>query len=133
MRHDEDQIWGDDPEERDADAVVAELAAHVPAAERRWHHHPAFVPFKAIGMFIGRNAKRVVVTIVGGLVLLVGLAGLLLPVPPGWALIVVGLGILATEYVWARRLLLKAKQVALAAKDKALRKKSPGAADSPAD
>jgi hypothetical protein len=41
---------------------------------------------------------------------------------PGWALIFVGLGILATEYVWARRLLMKAKRVAQAAADKALRR-----------
>jgi hypothetical protein len=130
MHHDTHEIWGDDPEERDADAVIAELKAIPPDAERRWHQHPAFLPFKAVGMFIGRNAKRIAVTIVGVLVLLVGLAGLILPILPGWALIFVGLGILATEYVWARRLLQKAKAVAVAAKDKALRKKAPeGTAD----
>jgi hypothetical protein len=130
MHHDTHEIWGDDPEERDADAVIAELEAIPPDAERPWHQHPAFLPFKAVGMFIGRNAKRIAVTIVGVLVLLVGLAGLILPILPGWALIFVGLGILATEYVWARRLLQKAKAVAVAAKDKALRKKAPeGTAD----
>jgi hypothetical protein len=36
--------------------------------------------------------------------LLVGLAGLLLPIIPGWALIFVGLFLLAEDFHWARRL-----------------------------
>ncbi len=116
-RHD---VWGDDPEERDADAVVAEIVATDPERSRRWHDHPTVVPFKAVGRFIGRNARRVAVTLAGVVVLLLGVAGLLLPVLPGWALIFVGLGILSTEYVWARRLLIKAKETAIAAKDKAV-------------
>jgi uncharacterized protein (TIGR02611 family) len=113
------EVWGDDPEEREASAVVAELAAE---EAHRWHDHAAFFPLKAVGRFIRRSGKRIAVTIVGSLVLLVGLAGLALPLLPGWALIFVGLGILATEYVWARRLLMKAKRVAQAAADKALRR-----------
>lgn len=116
-------VWGDDPEERDADAVVAEIAAEELELERIWHQHPAVVPFKAVVLLLGRNAKRIAVTIAGIAVLLLGLAGLLLPVLPGWALIFVGLGILATEYVWARRLLMKSKKIALAAKDRALGRK----------
>lgn len=34
-----------------------------------------------------------------------GVAGLALPIVPGWALIVGGLAVLAGEFVWARRLL----------------------------
>jgi uncharacterized protein (TIGR02611 family) len=41
---------------------------------------------------------------------------------PGWALIFLGLAILATEYVWARRLLEKAKEKFGQAKDAVLRK-----------
>ena len=52
-----------------------------------------------------RASWRIVVFVVGVTVLLVGLAGLLLPILPGWLLIIAGLAILATEYVWARRLL----------------------------
>ena len=121
-------VWGDDPEERDADAVVAEIAATEPELERRWHDHPAVVPFKAVALFIGRNARRVAITIAGVLVLLLGIAGLALPVLPGWALIFVGLGILGTEYVWARKLLMKAKETAIAAKDKAFARKDARAA-----
>ena len=118
------EVWGDDPEERDASATVADISATEPELARRWHDHPAVVPFKAVVLFIGRNGKRIAVTIVGVAVLLVGLAGLLLPVLPGWVLIFVGLGILATEYVWAQRLLKTAKEKANQAKDKVLRKKN---------
>jgi len=119
-RHD---VWGDDPEERDASEIVAEIAAIEPEISRRWHDHPAVVPIKAVLLFIAHNGKRIFVTIAGVIVLLVGIAGLVLPVLPGWALIFVGLGILATEYVWAQRLLRIAKEKASAAKDKVLRKK----------
>ncbi len=118
-RHD---VWGDDPEERDASEAVAEFEATEPELSRRWHDHPAVVPFKAVVLFIGRNGRRIGVTIAGVVVLIIGLAGLVLPVLPGWVLIFVGLGILATEYVWAQRLLKLAKEKANSAKDKVLRK-----------
>jgi tellurite resistance protein TerC len=56
-------------------------------------------------------AKRIVVAIVGGTVTLVGLALIVLP-GPAFVVIPIGLSILATEFVWARRLLKKARQVA---------------------
>ena len=115
-------VWGDDPGERDASATVAEIAATEPELAKRWHDHPAVVPFKAVVLFLGRNGRRIAVTVVGVVVLLIGLAGLLLPVLPGWLLIFVGLGILATEYVWAQRLLRLAREKANTAKDKVLRK-----------
>ena len=121
-RRDRRSVWGDDPEERDASEVIAELAAAEPGLERRWHEHPAFVPIKAVLLFIARNGKRIAVTIVGFVVILVGVALLILP-GPGWALIFLGLAILATEYVWARRLLNTAKAKFGQAKDAVLRKK----------
>jgi len=45
----------------------------------------------------------------GTVLVLAGIIGLLLPVVPGWLLIIAGLAILATEFVWARRLLDSAK------------------------
>ena len=52
----------------------------------------------------GRLVWRIVVTILGVAVLAVGIV--LLPLPgPGWVIIFAGLGILASEYAWARRLL----------------------------
>jgi uncharacterized protein (TIGR02611 family) len=115
-------VWGDDPEERDASEVVSEIAAVEPEAARRWHDHPTFVPIKVVGRFIARNGRRIAITVVGVLVLLAGLVLLVLP-GPGWLLIFVGLSILGSEYVWAQRLLRMAKQQANNAKDKVLRRK----------
>lgn len=115
-------IWGDDPEERDASDVVAEISAVEPEVTRRWHDHPAVVPLKVVGRFIARNGRRIAITIVGVVVVLAGLALLILP-GPGWLLIFVGLSILGSEYVWAQRLLRIAKEQANNAKDKVLRRK----------
>jgi len=49
-------------------------------------------------------AYRIVVGVIGGLIVVLGLA--LVPLPgPGWLVVFVGLGILATEFAWAERLL----------------------------
>lgn len=55
-----------------------------------------------------RFAKRVVVAIVGGTILLIGLAMLVLP-GPGLIVIPIGLGILGIEFAWARVWLAKVK------------------------
>ena len=52
--------------------------------------------------------RRIVVAIVGFTVLLVGIATIILP-GPAFIIIPLGLAILATEFVWAQRLLTKAK------------------------
>ncbi len=51
-----------------------------------------------------QQAKRLVIAVTGFTVLVVGIAMIVLPGP---AIIVIpaGLGILATEFIWARRLL----------------------------
>ena len=92
-----DGTWGDEPEEVDASEVVQELESTRPDLARRWQDHPTFVPFKIVGRFVRRSGKRVAVTIVGGLLVLAGLAGLLLPIIPGWLLIIPGLALLATD------------------------------------
>jgi uncharacterized protein (TIGR02611 family) len=52
---------------------------------------------------------RIVVAVIGLAILGVGI--LAIPYPgPGWAIVFVGLGILATEFDWARRLLAYAKE-----------------------
>ena len=43
---------------------------------------------------------------------------------PGWLLIFVGLGILSTEYMWARRLLDTAKRKAEQAKNAVIKRKA---------
>lgn len=57
-----------------------------------------------------RFVRRIIIAIVGGSVLVVGLAMLVLPGP---AIVVVpaGLAILATEFVWAGRWLRRAKEM----------------------
>jgi hypothetical protein len=117
-----DEAWGDEPQELDASEFVEELETSRPGLARRWHDHPTIVPFKVVARFIGRNGKRVAVTIAGFLVLIAGAAMLVLP-GPGILVIVAGLAILATEYVWAQRLLKVAKEKANQAKDAILRKK----------
>jgi len=117
------EIWGDDPEEVDASAVVEEIENAFPETERHWHDHPLVVPFKAVALFIKRSGKRIAITVIGGVVILVGIAMLVLP-GPGLLVIIAGLAILATEYVWAERLLMMAKEKAVQAKDKVLRKKA---------
>ena len=55
--------------------------------------------------------RRVIVSVVGATVLLIGIALLVLP-GPALVVIPVGLVILATEYAWARRLLRKLRRIA---------------------
>ena len=118
-----DEVWGDEPEEVDASEFVEELETAEPELARAWHDHPTIVPFKVVGRFIARNSKRVGITIAGFLLILVGAAMLVLP-GPGLLVIIAGLAVLATEYVWAQRLLRIAKQKANQAKDSILRKKN---------
>ncbi|HSL26793.1 MAG TPA: PGPGW domain-containing protein [Acidimicrobiia bacterium] len=72
---------------------------------------------------------RIVLVIAGTVLVIAGLIGLLLPVVPGWLLIIPGLAILATEFVWARRLLdtAKARASDLRAKVPGTRKKTEAA------
>ena len=50
------------------------------------------------------HAYRIGVGIVGGLVVALGLATIPLP-GPGWLIVIAGLFVLATEFLWAERLL----------------------------
>jgi len=56
-----------------------------------------------------RQIKRLAVAVIGFTVLLIGLAMIVLP-GPATLVIPVGLAILATEFVWARDLLEKARR-----------------------
>ena len=55
-----------------------------------------------------RRIKKTFVTFIGSLVLVLGIV--MIPYPgPGWLTVFAGLGILSTEYTWAKRLLRYAK------------------------
>ena len=58
--------------------------------------------------------RRIVVAVIGGTVLLLGLALLVLP-GPAFVVIPIGLGILAAEFEWARRWLRRARALAQSA------------------
>ena len=55
--------------------------------------------------------RRVIVSVIGATVLLIGVALLVLP-GPAFIVIPIGLVILATEYAWARRWLKKVRRLA---------------------
>ncbi len=55
-----------------------------------------------------KQARRVIVAVVGFTVLLIGLAMIVLP-GPAFIFIPMGLGILAIEFLWARRLMKRVK------------------------
>lgn len=57
-----------------------------------------------------RQTRRVVVAVVGGSVLLIGVALALPGVPgPGLLIMILGLTILSWEFAWARRMLVRAR------------------------
>ena len=56
-------------------------------------------------------ARRVIVSMVGATVVLIGIALLVLP-GPAFIVIPLGLAILATEYSWARRWLKRVRRMA---------------------
>jgi uncharacterized protein (TIGR02611 family) len=67
--------------------------------------HPLYRTYKV--------AKRIVIGVVGGTVLLVGVVMIVLP-GPAFVVIPVGLGILSLEFAWARSWLRKVKAKAQA-------------------
>jgi TerC family integral membrane protein len=69
---------------------------------------------EALARFTLRAAWRVIVLVVGGTVLLIGVAMLVLP-GPGLVVAPAGLAILATEFLWARRLLIRVRESATTA------------------
>jgi tellurite resistance protein TerC len=67
-----------------------------------------------VNAFVGktiRQAKRLIIAIIGFTVLLIGLAMVVLP-GPAFIVIPIALGILATEFIWAKKLLDRVKSSA---------------------
>ena len=86
--------------------------------------HWVWFPFGVTLRFIARNGKRIAVSVIGAVLLLAGLIMMVLP-GPGILVIIAGLAVLATEYVWAQRALNFAKEKAEQAKNKVLGRKGP--------
>jgi uncharacterized protein (TIGR02611 family) len=87
----------------------------------RWIWFPLRVTIR----FLMSNGKRIAVSLLGLVLVLAGLAMLVLP-GPGVLLLIAGLAVLATEYVWAQRMLNYAKRKAGQARDSALGRKRDG-------
>ena len=64
-----------------------------------------------------RTAKKIVIAVIGGTVTLIGIALIFLP-GPAFIVIPIGLSILATEFLWARRWVQKIRQMAARLKSK---------------
>ena len=56
---------------------------------------------RSLARFLIRSTRRLAVTVAGFMLVCIGLAGLLLPVLPGWVLIIAGFAVLSREYYWA--------------------------------
>jgi uncharacterized protein (TIGR02611 family) len=68
---------------------------------------------------------RIVVVIVGGALLLVGFLMWFTP-GPGWAAVILGLAVLATEFGWARGLLHRGQEHLRRMRDRVRRRRSTG-------
>ncbi len=64
-----------------------------------------------------KTVKRIIVAIIGFTVLIIGIALIVLP-GPAFIVIPLGLAILASEFLWARRLLKKIKNTMRRQKEK---------------
>ncbi len=60
--------------------------------------------------FVRKAIKRAVLLVVGWAFIVLGIAGLFLPILQGILFLLIGLFILSSEYVWAHKLLQKLKQ-----------------------
>ena len=70
-----------------------------------------------------KQIKKIIVAIIGSTILLIGLLLLVLP-GPAFIVIPIGFGILATEFVWAKKILDKLKEKVKQGTD-LFRKKNP--------
>jgi uncharacterized protein (TIGR02611 family) len=85
-----------DPYSKDADRAQR-LGRPMQRLMRQWQRFVQRRPWL-------RAVYKVVITVLGAIVVIVGL--ILLPLPgPGWLVVFIGLSILGTEYHWARRVL----------------------------
>lgn len=74
--------------------------------------------------WLAKNAKKVIRITAGVAIVLIGMGLGFVPGIPGFPLVFVGLGILAVDFVWARRLKKRLKDEATNIMDK-VRGKSP--------
>jgi uncharacterized protein (TIGR02611 family) len=71
-----------------------------------------------------QKAKRAVKVLIGFTLLALGIVMIVTP-GPGWLTIIVALGILGAEFVWARRLLDRLKEQGVRFRDSVLPREKP--------
>ncbi len=71
-----------------------------------------------------QQAKRIVKVIIGFTLLALGIVMIATP-GPGWLTIMLALGILAAEFVWARRLLDRLKEQGVRIRDTVMPREKP--------
>jgi uncharacterized protein (TIGR02611 family) len=77
---------------------------------------PGWHSFNELLRFILRSSKRAAILVIG--VALCALGIVLIPLPgPGFLVVILGLAVLATEFVWAEAMLDRVKEQATKAKD----------------
>jgi Putative transmembrane protein (PGPGW) len=59
------------------------------------------VDVRAVALFVARGTRRAAITLVGLALVCLGIAGLVLPILPGWILIIAGFAVWSREYSWA--------------------------------
>ena len=67
---------------------------------------------------VGRLVWRIIIGLIGGLITVLGAVALVGP-GPGFLIVLAGLGILATEFAWAARVMVHTRTYAQKAADKA--------------
>jgi uncharacterized protein (TIGR02611 family) len=73
--------------------------------------HPARKFFQRLGLdLLPPVIRRTLVAVTGTTIVLVGLLLIFLP-GPGALVILIGLAVLGTEFVWARRIILRAREL----------------------
>ncbi len=88
----------------------------MPAAEQPLQStsNTSGVPIRTVlpipwAIWFWRQARKIVVFVIGMTLVAFGIVGLFLPVLQGWLTIFAGLAVLATEFAWARWTLKHAK------------------------
>ncbi len=65
------------------------------------HRHTKAVDARTVGRLLVRGTRRAALSLIGFTLVAFGLAGLVLPVLPGWLLLLAGFAVLSREYAWA--------------------------------
>lgn len=62
--------------------------------------------------WVPKPVRQIIIGVIGGTLLLLGFVGMMVPIMPGFIFIPVALAILAVEFAWATRWLVKIKRTA---------------------